>query len=133
MNPNSLKPLRSLLIIFGVLTLAFAAGSSLLRSWKIDPWVLGAGNLLVFLTVLVSFLLLRRAMHSPNPQSFVRAMYGSFLVKFFVLALAAFIYIMVTRKEVNKPALFGSIALYFMYTFIEINTLLRMLKRQKNA
>ena len=30
-------------------------------------------------------------------------MYGGFIIKFFVVAIAAFIYIMVTKKNVNKP------------------------------
>jgi hypothetical protein len=111
----------------------FVAGRSLLAKWDTDQGVLVWGNLLVFATVITSFLLLRKAIDSPNPQSFVRAMYGSFIIKFFVLALGAFIYIMVAKKDVNKPALFGCIGLYFVYTFFEINALMKLLKEKKNA
>ena len=54
-------------------------------------------------------------------------------LKFFVVAIAAFIYIMVTKKNVNKPALFFCMGLYIVYTFFEVSSLLRVLKQKKNA
>jgi hypothetical protein len=50
-----------------------------------------------------------------------------------VIAIAAFIYIQMAKKEVNKPALFACMGLYLVYTFIEISTLTKMLKQKKNA
>ncbi|HEX5653054.1 MAG TPA: hypothetical protein VFX58_08270 [Chitinophagaceae bacterium] len=130
---HSLKFIRPLIILFIVVNAFFLMAKNLLFSWGVDRDVLIAGNLLVFLTVLVSFFLLQKAIYSSNPQAFVRAMYGSFIIKFFVLALAAFIYIQVTKKNVNKQALFGSIGIYFIYTFIEISALMKLMKQKKNA
>jgi hypothetical protein len=130
---HSLKFIRPLIILFIVFNAFFLTAKNLLLSWGVDREVLIAGNLLVFLTVLVSFFLLQKAIYSSNPQAFVRAMYGSFIIKFFVLALAAFIYIQVTKKNVNKQALFGSIGIYFIYTFIEISALMKLMKQKKNA
>ena len=130
---HSLKFIRPLLILFIVFNAFLLTAKNLLLSWGVDREVLIAGNLLVFLTVLVSFFLLQKAINSPSPHVFVRAMYGSFIIKFFVLALAAFIYIQVTKKNVNKPALFGSIGMYFIYTFIEISALMKLMKQKKNA
>lgn len=130
---HSLKFIRPLIILFIVANAFFLMAKNLLFSWGVDRDVLIAGNLLVFLTVLVSFFLLQKAIYSSNPQAFVRAMYGSFIIKFFVLALAAFIYIQVTKKNVNKQALFGSIGIYFIYTFIEISALMKLMKQKKNA
>ena len=101
--------------------------------WSVDRDVLMMGNLIVFITILLSYFLLNKALNSTNPQAFVRAMYGSFIVKFFILAITAFVYIMVVKKDVNKPALFACIGLYFIYTFIEVGALLRMMKRKQNA
>ena len=105
----------------------------MLVKWNADQSVMIIGNILVFATVLLSFFLLNKAIYSSNPQAFVRAMYGSFIIKFFVLALAAFIYIMVAGKNVNKAGLFTCIGLYFIYTFIEISVLLKLLKQRKNV
>jgi hypothetical protein len=133
MSQNSLRPLRPLLIVFVLVTALFIIGRDTLSSWNADQEILLGGNLLVFITVLISYYLLSKAITSTNPNAFVRAMYGSFIIKFFLLALAAFIYIMVAGKNVNKAALFTCIGLYFVYTFIEISVLLKLLKQKKNA
>ena len=88
--------------------------------------------LLVFILLNV-FLITYRSLQSSNPNSFVRAMYGGFIIKFFAVAIAAFIYIMITNKNVNKPALIACMLLYVVYTFIEVKTLLGLLKQKKNA
>lgn len=122
-----------MLIVFVLLNVLLVTGKNLLESWNVDTVVLATGNLLVFVIVLVSYFLLRKAIYSSNPQVFVRAMYGSFMIKFFVLAIGAFIYIQVAGKNVNKQALFINMGLYFVYTFIEISALMKLLKQKKNA
>jgi hypothetical protein len=77
--------------------------------------------------------MLQRSLNSSNPQSFVRAMYGSFILKFFVLVIAAFAYIMLAKKDVNKQALFTCMGLYLIFTFIEISALTKKMKQKKNA
>lgn len=133
MNQNSLKLLRPMILIFILLNAFFIVGKEWLLKQNIDQDVLIVGNLLLFLVSLLTFLLTQRSLKSTNPHSFVRAMYGGFIIKFFVVALAAFVYIMVTKKNVNKPALFGCMGLYIIYTFFEVTSLLRILKQKKNA
>ena len=100
---------------------------------NIDGIVLLVGNFILFAVTAFSFWLTNRSFTSSNPQAFVRAIYGSFMIKFFVVAIAAFIYIMVTKKNVNKPALLICGGLYILYTAFEIGTLLQLLKKRKNA
>jgi hypothetical protein len=45
--------------------------------------------------------LMQRSFRSENPQAFVRAVMGSFIIRFFVVAIAAFVYIMVAKQTVN--------------------------------
>lgn len=130
---SSLSLARPLLIFFVVFSGFFVAGKNLLAKWGMDQNVAIIGNIIVFALVLVSFLLLVRSVRSSNPQAFVRAMYMSFLVKFFVLAIAAFVYIQITKKDVNKPALFACMGLYLVYTILEVRTLMKVLKEKKNA
>ena len=120
MKPNSIKPIRPLLLIFVLVSAIIFFAKDQLLKWSVDRDVLMMGNLIVFITILLSYFLLNKALNSTNPQAFVRAMYGSFIVKFFILAITAFVYIMVVKKDVNKPALFACIGLYFIYTFIEV-------------
>ena len=133
MNKNSLKALRPMIILFVLLSAFFIIGKSFLAKWGADQDVLLFGNLLLFIVTLTSFLVTYKGLNSSNPQAFVRSMYGSFMIKFFIIAIAAFIYIRITGKSVNKPALFACMGLYLIYTFIEVSVLTKLLKEKKNA
>jgi hypothetical protein len=133
MAQNNWKLLRPMLLVFVFLSAFFVTATNTLNRWGFDKNVLLIGNLLVFGVSLLAFMISVRALKSTNPQAFVRAMYGSFIIRFFILALAAFIYIMVVKKQVNKPALFTCMGLYIVYSFLEIAALLKLLKQKKNA
>ena len=133
MNKNSLQSIRPLLIVFALFNGFFITGKSWLEKNGIDQNVFILGNLILFAVSLSAFLITSKAFRSPNPQAFVRAMYGSFIIKFFVVAIAAFVYIMVAKKSVNKPALIACAGLYIIYTSIETKALMKMLKQKKNG
>jgi hypothetical protein len=133
MNRTSLALLRPMILIFIFLNAFFIVGKTWLANKGIDQSVLIAGNLLLFLVSLITFLITYRSLKAKNPNVFVRAMYGGFIIKFFVVAIAAFIYIMMTKKNVNKPALFICMGLYVLYTFFEVSSLIRVLKQKKNV
>lgn len=133
MRQTKLTPLRPLLVLFIALTAFFIAGKNMLTRWNINQDVVIAGNLLLVIVTLLSYLFLYKGLQSSNPHAFVRGLYGGFIVKFFVIAIAAFIYIMIAKKDLNKPALIICLFLYLVYTFIEVSTLIRLLKQKKNA
>jgi ACR3 family arsenite efflux pump ArsB len=133
MNKNLLQSIRPLVLVFIFLTAFFITSKSWLEKKEVDQDVLVIGNLILFLVSLSAFLLTNKALSSSNPQAFVRAMYGSFIIKFFVLAITAFVYIMVAKKNVNKPALVACAGLYIIYTGIETRALMKMLKQKKNG
>jgi hypothetical protein len=133
MNKTNLRLIRPLttIIVFTGAVCVFA------KNWLarngIDYQVLLAGNLLLYFVSLAAFLISSRALNASNPQAFVRAMYGSFIVKFFVVVIAAFIYIMLAKKNVSKPTLGIWAVLYIIYTVIETKALTRLLKQKKHA
>ena len=133
MNKNLLQSIRPLGLIFIFLTAFFIFGKSWLEKKGVDTDVLIIGNLVLFLVSLSAFLIANKALRSSNPQAFVRAMYSSFIIKFFVLAITAFVYIMVAKKNVNKPALITCAGLYIIYTVMETKALMKMLKQKKNG
>ncbi|MET0393750.1 MAG: hypothetical protein ABW019_11445 [Chitinophagaceae bacterium] len=133
MRENKFKPLVPVLLIFIILNAFFIAGKTMLGRWGINHEVLIVGNLLLALVTFVSYSLLQRSLGSANPHSFMRAIYGGFIIKFILIAAAAFIYIMATREKVNKPAIAICMFLYLVYTFLEVSVLTRMLKEKKNA
>lgn len=133
MNRTTLFLLRPMILVFVLLNAFFIAGKSWLLKKGIDQEVLIAGNLIVFAVTLITFLITNRSLKAKNPNVFIRAMYAGFIIKFFVIAIAAFVYIMATKKAVNKPALFACMGLYIVYTVFEVSTLFRVLKQKKNG
>jgi hypothetical protein len=127
------RSIRPLLIVFLALTGFFLGGKAWLIRQGFNTDVLLLGNLLIFLATIAAMWVLVKGTNSSNPQAAVRSMYGSFMVRFFVIAIVAFIYIMTVKRDVNKPALIACAALYFIYSFLEISALLKLLKTKKNA
>lgn len=133
MNNKPLQFIRPLIFVFTFIMAFSITGKSWLEKNGVDQLVLIGGNLLLFIVSLTAFFITFNALKSVNPQAFVRAMYGSFMIKFFLIAVAAFIYIMIAKKEVNKPALIICGGLYIIYTAIETRALMKLLKQKKNA
>lgn len=133
MNNKPLAFIRPLIFVFTFIMAFSITGKSWLEKNGVDQLVLIGGNLLLFVVSLTAFFITFKALKSANPQAFVRAMYGSFMIKFFLIAVTAFIYIMIAKKEVNKPALVICGGLYIIYTAIETRALMKLLKQKKNA
>jgi hypothetical protein len=133
MNKSLLQPIRPLFIVFLLINALALTSKSLLDKYHFSQDLLIFGNLILFVVVLVSYIITYRSLHSGNAQAFLRAMYGSFLIKFFFLAIAAFVYIMMAKKNVNKPGLGVIALLYIIYTGIEIRALMKTLKGLKQT
>ena len=126
-------PWRPIFILFIILNAFFITGKSWLAKNGINDEVLIVGNLVLLIATALSFRISQRSIHSVNKNDSVRSLYGSFMIKFFICIIAAFVYIMVARKNINKPSLFICMGLYLVYTFIEVSALTKMLKEKKNA
>ncbi len=133
MNRNSFREIRPLLLVFVIINALIVTGKSFLSRYGMSQDLLIIGNLLVFLVCLGSFLISKRSFSTKTGNAFVRAMYTGFLLKFFVLAIAAFVYISMNDGVVNRPGLFMCMALYIVYTGIEVAILLKLLKSAKNG
>jgi len=127
------RPFLSIVILFIVLNAFFVTGKGLLDKWSVDQAVLIVGNLILFVITAISFFISVRGLKNPNPHAFVRSVYGSVMIKFFVFAIAAFIYIQSAKAAVNKPALFVCMGLYLVYTFLEVSVLTKLLRKKADA
>jgi len=133
MNKSPLQHLKPILFIFVFITAFCITGKSWLAKHGIQQDVLLAGNFILFAVSILAYYVNHRSLKSTNPQASVRAMYGSFMIKFFVLAITAFIYIMMAKKNVNKPGLIICAGLYILYTVFETRALLKLLKQKKQS
>jgi hypothetical protein len=123
------RPFISLVVPFLGLMALFFLLWILNRGTAVDYRVLLGGNFLLFIIGIISLRMNLKAMEHQRVQVFLRLVYGSFILKFFVLAIVAFIYIAIFKKAVNKPALFGCFGLYFIYTFIEVRSVMKLSKK----
>jgi divalent metal cation (Fe/Co/Zn/Cd) transporter len=120
-------------LLFIILNGFFIIGKNWLVKQGVDNDVLIIGNLILFIATILSVVIYLRSLKSSTGSSAVRGMYGSFMVKFFTCLVAAFAYIMIAKKDVNKPGLIGCLGLYVVYTVIEVTSLQKILRQKKNA
>jgi hypothetical protein len=123
------KAFTSLVFLFLGLTMLFFLLWIFNKETVVDYRVLLGGNGLLFVVGLISLRMNTGAMKHQRTQGFLRLVYGAFILKFFVLAIAAFVYIAIFKKAVNKPALFGCLGMYFIYTFLEMRSVMNQSKK----
>src|SRR3954454_9238320 len=123
---KSIGPLVIIFLFFAVLIISLR---NYLERHGFDWQVLTAGNLFIYLVTAVSMRLLSKGLHAERTQVFLRNAYSGIMVKLFASAAAAFVYILVSGKDLNKPALFACMGLYLVYTFVELSVLMK----QSNA
>ena len=127
------KPFSPVILLFIILNALFLTGRNALERWNVDQMVLIAGNILLFVITAISFILAQRGLKSTNTHVFIRSVIVSIMIKLFVSIIAAFIYISIFKKQINKPALFTCMGLYLVYTFLEVSILTKQLKSKSNA
>ena len=129
---NKFRDFAPIALLFVILNGLFIGLQARLLAWNIDQDVLIIGNLFLFIITFFSFLIAQRGLQHQNPQVFMRSVMGSIMVKMFLTIIAAFIYIAIYKKGLNKPGLFICMGLYLVYTFLEVSVLTRILRRKPN-
>ena len=121
------------ILLFVILNALFIGLGKRWKEWGVDNDVLIIGNTFLFVITLVSYLISKKGLQHQNPHVFMRSVMGSIMIKMFLAIIAAFIYISIYKRGLNKPALFICMGLYLVYTFLEVNILTRILRQQPNA
>ena len=120
----------SLFIFVNILLLIF---KSILTGYGFDVnFILGA-NVVLFLLSLSGFFIQTKGVRSSNINAFIRGVYSSVLLKMFIIMAAILIYILAAGGNVNKPALFTSMAIYILYTSVEVIQLMKIVRKKPNA
>jgi hypothetical protein len=127
---KTVSPLVIVFLIFGAAILIFR---NTLQQKGIDWQVLAGGNLFIYLVTIVSVHLLSSGLHASNTHAFLRNAYSGILVKLLACAAAAFVYILASGKNLNKPALFICMGLYLVYSFAEMTMIMKQSKQNKNV
>ena len=120
-----------LVILFIVLNALFIGCKSWLAKYGMSQDVLIIGNAILFVVTIASLYFHVKGFLHKNIQVFFRSVYGALMIKMLVCAAAVIIYAMVAKPNINKPALYVCMALYFVYSFLEVRMVFRLLKQKK--
>ena len=127
------KSVTPLVIAFLVIGIGILIFRNFLQQHNIDWQVISGSNLFIYLVTVVSMNMLSSGLNAANTQLFLRKAYGGIMLKLFACAGAAFIYILVSGKGLNKSALLISMGLYLVYTFIEMSIIMKQSQQKKNG
>lgn len=123
-----------LAVVFVLITAAlFLLKTWLLQTLGVQYEVLVAGNVVMALITLFSYLLNRKGMTSDNANVIVRSVYASTLAKLMLCVVAMAVYVIVNRTRVSKATIFLFMLFYLVYTVYETTHLIRSSKQQKKS
>ena len=122
-----------LLVLFLSLMLIVFVFKAALQSFGFHISFLYIANTILFVLSFSGFLLQMRGLRSANNNSFIRGVYGSLLLKIFIVLIAVFAYVFLTQGKINKPSLFTSMALYLVYTCVEVAQLMKIARKKTNV
>ena len=122
-----------LLLVFVIFSAGLFATRSLLTKYNISTDVLQIGNLILFAATAISFYFYHKSIDNNRNNTFITYIYIGMMIKMLLCLFTAFIYIRMAGKEVNKPAVIGCLLIYLIYTLVEVVTLTKLSKQNKNV
>ena len=129
----SLKSILFIVAMFLCIAALLYAIRPLLERWGVAFDVLFWGNVIIFLSAILSFLVFGKGVITSNPHAIVRMTYGGMLIRMGICIVAAIVYAAASGGHMNKWAVLGCFVFYFIYTIAEVRLLVRMSKEQGNA
>ena len=127
------KPVGKMIAVFLLVNSLIVLFRSQLIERGVELTVVFAGNIILFLLGFFTLSRSLKAIDNPNPHVFVRSFYAGFLIRLFVCAIAAFIFIYSRNGNVDKGSLFICMGIYAIYSMIEVAALRKALNEKKNA
>jgi hypothetical protein len=127
------KPIMGMVYAFVIINAIAISLKFFLKNIQVDSPVILVGNLLLFALAVFTLMSSAKSIDDPNPHAFVRSYYAGVLIRLAVIAVAAFTYIYVNNGNVNKAALFICMAIYAVYSAIEVSALRKILRGKSNA
>jgi len=121
------------MLVFIVVNGFLLAGNKLLQNMGINQPVAIIGNLILFIATMLSLFLYQRAMTHASTQGFLRNAYSGLLVKLVICLASVAVYAAVEKSNLNRQGIFACVLFYFIYSLIEMRSLMRWNKERTNA
>lgn len=120
------------LIVFFVFDIIFFIAKVQFAKWGIETSVLLTANSLILILTLITLFIQQKALQNTNPNVFIRSIMAGMMIKMFACMIAIFVYYYLAKEKFSKPAVIGSLLMYFTYLIVEVKIVTK-LNRQKNA
>ncbi|MDA3615208.1 hypothetical protein [Polluticaenibacter yanchengensis] len=127
---SSKKELLPLHLVFIVFTAIIFILRGKLEDINVNVGLLIGGNVILYAVTLVSILMYSKKIDPKRPGAAVSGVYGGFMLKFAVIGIAAFLY-MLTAKTINKSGLIGCAVLYLVYHILGTYLSLQLNKKKE--
>lgn len=124
------RSLQSVILLFLIVSFFCVIGEHQLSNLGVDAMVLLIGNGYVFLLTLFSFWIVSNGLKAKSTTSFMGSVYSSFMLKLVLSAILVVAYVRLSKGQANMPALFISMFLYLVYTFLEVSQLMKLLRKK---
>jgi len=121
------------IVLFVLVNAAILIFKQRLAAMGFEIRFLLVANLLLFCLSLAGFFIQMKGLKSSNTNAFIRGIYTSLLLKIFIVVIVLGIYLFISDGNVNKPSLLTAMALYILYTFIEVKQLMKISRKTPNA
>jgi len=120
------KRIRAVIYLLLIVSIVLAFFWKTAVELKIDPIVVISANLILFAFSVVNIYFQSRNIHNPNPNAVIRGVMAGMFLKLFGLAAAAVIYLFAAGAGRSVNALFVSMGLYILYTWLEVRISLQL-------
>ncbi len=127
-----LKKAVPFIYLFIILNTTLLLFGKKLDAIKIDHIVVIGANILLFFISIITLAMHLKAVKNSNPNVFSRSIMGGMIIKLFGLGAAVVIYLIQAGKDMSVYAIFVSMFLYVLYTFLEVKIALQ-LNQKPNA
>lgn len=126
MKKRYLEPTRPLFIFFMIANTLLIVFRDKLELKNVSVDVAIVANILLFVVALLNVYFQIKNLQNPNPQAVIRGVMAGTFLKLFILAAAVIIYLLAAGEHRSVNAVFVSMALYIIYTWMEVKISLRL-------
>lgn len=116
--------IRSLLVVELLMFLGIYAAVFYSTTWLVQQGVsvpvVQASNMLLFILTVAATLMHGAGVNSTDGYVFYRMVMLATFLKLFIAAMAVVLYVVQTGKQKNVPAVYVAMALYMVYTVVEV-------------
>jgi len=117
---------RPMIAVFIILNGVLIFLQHRLEEKKVSIDVVVIANLLLFVVSMANIYFQMKAVNNPNPSAAIRGVMAGTFLKLFILAAAAMIYLFAAGAGRSVNAIFVSMGLYIIYTWLEVRISLRL-------